>query len=1113
VLYFFLGTGRAAEREGPSAGPGGARTADDVRALRASRFQSTSPAAAAAAMLLTPKESVSAGAGASSSEPLQRNTDKDKDIAFTLVAPAVPAASAPAGAALSAGAMAPLTPASAGAGGRGSPPGEGEGEAADMAVEEAADMAAEEAATAPPASAPVPVPALAPASAPAPAPAEPPETEPKVLTEDERIEYVFGPAGVTATATATATGTGTGTGTGTATVTSKALASMLLREPSTSRALGTAACWWARAGEVSVSRLPQWRAALAGALELLLAERTPEEDLFTPDPTEELSACLLELLGYRVVARSGALRLMQTDGVKASLPVDFIRALFSINGPCSSGALSLLFSCFRALRLDTLPQDAFDVGVLAALRSDRSVAAALNTMLQREVALSLSASPSLSAGSAGGMERSGVMSALLSLSTIVPLSAVHSPADGDGGGDGGQFPSAAQAAACPQLSFFAGMPYAAAPAQLWCTNPSLLLRHTQMLAGNLSELLGVLHGLLERALRQGREAVLTWLARVIQLTHRYFAAGGRAALEADEGTDPDSCSSGFVLSLACLLLRLTDPLLGDPARFVPAVDWAYTKGDSRIEFSALPNMVDGSKPGAADTEEPLEVSPSSFSFSTEIFWLTARVMELVEKVANRRGEHMRAAWQRFEAARQLLEARPGAAAEAALARRRAALHALHYGWAASPLEDPLFLGLACRWAHFSAQWVLAQAAAADAPARFRHIPAGLVKAMCDVWILAARSSHPARALPGLAAADAALLCVQLMGRPLLAGSPVLQDRLLAVIDAFAFAGQGGEGPLAGVVMDNQVIRESLAPAVMALYSSCHAVAALDVNEDVAFDKNSIRSRANALLMRLYRHPLEEPRLSIRRYIAEGGGGGGGFEAFVVSAFDCIMYNFVEAVKTLAYSRRAEQRGRLADSRAPGNVRWMLGLSHSTFALLQLLCAGEGGARAALTGPALRCRVAGCLCACMQLVDSEARLGALRVSGPEQWGFEEEAVLGHPASLLAACLSSPDTEAQHAFLSAYAQHPDYEPGGLARAAELPGGAALRPYLALLTSNSGQGAGRAAQASPSPPPSRRGAGVDFDMFAGTEGDAEDIYTAFWLQEEQVRGVCVFFACDVH
>lgn len=269
--------------------------------------------------------------------------------------------------------------------------------------------------------------------------------------------------------------------------------------------------------------------------------------------------------------------------------------------------------------------------------------------------------------------------------------------------------------------------------------------------------------------------------------------------------------------------------------------------------------------------------------------------------------------------------------------------ALHLGWLASPLFDPRFAEKSAYWARLAAEYLRAMMRAPDSAARFRAIPASLVKAMCDVWIRCAhysRHTGGAEVLPGLMVADASVFCVELMGRPDLADSPVVQDQLLSVIDAFIGTadthrggaphdgGGGGRNShgspvyfgsgrgYAGAVMDNQRIREGLAPALMRLYAACHAVAGLDVDADTSYDKFSLRVRANALLVHLFHHPLREPRLSILAVVAEGRP----FDAFAIACFDTIKYSFDDALGKVAHGFAEEQVRRTRQYKKNLNTR-------------------------------------------------------------------------------------------------------------------------------------------------------------------------------------------------
>lgn len=895
----------------------------------------------------------------------------------------------------------------------------------------------------------------------------------KTYTEEEQVRYIFGGA-VTLSDISAAT-----------------LRRLLLREPVTTRSLAIAANWWMSA--VHISALPRWEEIIIVSMGELLTERTPEEDLYTPAPEEEVARAVLELMGYRVT--TGNRPQLKASDVKFPVSVSFIRALQKAGPECCTSSLRLLMSCFGYYQLDTLVPDFFDMRLLSSIRNDKCLGALVAGVMSDE-------SRNTDMSNPGEFEKGVALSRLLSVSAIVPLSALNLRGTSN----------TAHQSQYPQMSYFSGMPSSPIPTKLWCTNPSLLLRHTRMITSNTTELLDLLHGLVERAAKQNRDAVLSWVAHFVQLNHDFFSIGGRAALYDDEGSNPESCSSSGILNLSYVLLKLMAPLLKNSKQFVPSVDWEYTKDDSRIRFSRLPNMVDGSKPGMAaiaignqsETSDGMAGCGSSpqihnnnrnYSFSTELFWLTARAMELVDKISTRRQEQMRSCWDFFDHAKQLYTTNQSSHSGAVLEHARQCLHTFHYGWVASQLEDPNYLALACSWSKFVSDWILSQAAAEDATIRFYYIPAGLVKAMCDIWILTAHLC-PDIAMPGLLAADAALLCVELMGRPDLASSPVVQDRLLAVVDAFVVSGKES---LVGVVMNNQIIRESLAPAIMLLYSKCHAVAALDVNEDVAFDKNSIRSRANDLIKHLYNYPLDEPRDSIRSFVS-----GVGFEAFVSSAFDCIMYNFVEAVKTLKYNCKNEKMNRPVDSRAPNNVRWMLRLTASTFDVLRMLCDGESCVRDKMVGESLRYRVSSCIYSCLDYVNSAEKLELLRVKDPETWGYEESSVIGQSVNLLSSCLSVADNTKQSNFLAAFSEHPDFEIEGLLRLVELPGGSALKHFCTRILENAPKSTG-----GPKHSGNIVGASttvlspmdVDFDVFAEEEEDAEDIYAAFWMEEDQV------------
>ena len=863
------------------------------------------------------------------------------------------------------------------------------------------------------------------------------------------------------------------------------LTEMLLAVPVTSAALRLAAAWWTRALELSV--LDIWRNDITAAVAVLIRERLPEEDLFTPRPADDLAAVYVELLGYAVVSTQSighSANTLRISSCKDYLHPDFVKMLFSTDTVSAATSLRFLFSPFASYRLDCDLRDIISGDILDTLSRDKAVGAALGVVLAQE------AEESASQLHPGTMAFTSVLAPILYRSSIVPFSQIPFRQERHLG----------SVLTYPQIAYFDSMPTFSSPSRLGCPNMVLLAQQRNLIQFNTSRLLEPLKKVIELGMKlRLRDGILAWFARVLSLTHRFFSQEGRGAYALEEkNTSTDAtfsfCSSGFSLNVISLLLQLCLPLFEHPAKYLSAVDWAYLLHDFRVEFSALPNIIDGSKPGlavtsATDENEPftgaphlptptLGFTPASqsgvFSFPTEIFWLTSRAMELVDKLDKRRGEQLRLARNHFDAVEQVYKVDPSPSNALLLNHARKCFHLVHYGWEASQLTSSEFLSHACQWAKFASDWIILQAAAVDGPARFHRIPAGLVKGMCNVWIQAAHYC-PDTALPGIMAADAALLCVELMSRPELASSPVVQDCLLTVVDTFV---RSGKPSLVGVVMHNQRIRETLAPAVMSLYSACHAVTALDVNEDTSFDKNSIRHRSNKLIIHLCEYPLDEPRKSIVAYCESDRS----FSAFVGSAFDCIIYTFVEAVKTLAEGTKLEQIGRPVNPQVQRKVQSLLRISTSTFTMLSTLCEKEVSIRQRLTAPCLYQRVASALYTCLYYISSEEKLTELRVKDPSEWGYDEYSIVGDPVRLLALCLDTSDLDAQGAFVRALIGHPDFENGAMERISEFPGGLPLKQYLGLFRESVPGGA-----------PLDRIEGIDWNEWAAQEEGAEEQYSA--------------------
>lgn len=249
---------------------------------------------------------------------------------------------------------------------------------------------------------------------------------------------------------------------------------------------------------------------------------------------------------------------------------------------------------------------------------------------------------------------------------------------------------------------------------------------------------------------------------------------------------------------------------------------------------------------------------------------------------------------------------------------------------------------------------------------------------------------------------------------------------------------------ASEVMDSSRMRNELCPALMDLYSSCHAVAAWDANEDVQFDKFSVRVRISKLLMHLYQHPLPEPRQSILAYMV-----GDGFKALLLSAIDTITFTTYEAIRTINYDRRVPV-GMTYPQAEEYKQRSNSSLHHSklTFDMMNLLCEGEEQIRAYLHGqPELLERVA------LFVFTFFSRLFTVEVidsiateSRYMEWGLKAASVVTPPVTFLMSCMRVGQTE-QENLVSLIVDAPDFDLQVFERVSKLAEGATLIPFVDL------------------------------------------------------------------
>jgi hypothetical protein len=894
--------------------------------------------------------------------------------------------------------------------------------------------------------------------------------------------------------------------------TSTAIAAILLTEPSTVRALNIAAGWWNTTKAIDC--LEEWKETIFNSVQKLLQQRMPEEDLFTDNPIEEVSAILLEFLGYRISSGKRiqfTFESVQTRSSSSSSTVNFIaldpeyvRLVAAADTKSMKIALQMLFDTFSDYSLTMTLQEYLGETILRQITTDKSLAAAVGYILEYET-LQMN-----SLRTCSEIERNSIFSALFRISTIVPYHLLRA----------NNSINNRNITDCLQLRYFEHIPLFPNPTRLWTSNDKMLKSTSSMLQRNALEVYKFTASIIQLSLKQKlfRDSVLMWMAKYIELSHTMFFAAGEETVN-NMTNNMSTSSSSFVLHLSYVILLIIDPFFKDEAamnKFIHMISWEYVLTDDRIQFSNLSNMFDGMKVTRSANDNTTN-SEASYNFATEIFWITMRSLELVNRIYLRRQKQINELFDEFSTAKQLYESN----ATQFLPRIESAkqqLHLLHYGWSASVLEDSQYLTIACRWAKAAADWIILQAQqpnASNTETRFHYIPASLAKAMCHVW-QSARNIPREGVMTSAEARHAALFCVELMNRPDLVRSPVLLDRLLSVLELFVhvFGSQQKNGVLAGIVMENEMIRTLLVPAILSLYSTCHAVAALDVNEDSTFDKSAIRHRANELLVALLQYPLPEPRHSLLTYLQRDRGQP--FQAFILSALDCIVFSFESAVTILrrihSIESQQQQQQSLGSSTSTSTTtaapipplylnqaRSTLQTTASTFYMLAILCDTDKLIQDTIVScSGLFERVAISLYTCLLLVNNEEKLEKIKVTST---AIRTEQIIQQQVRLLVTLLTGQSQQVQEAFIRAMMQHPDYDITEIEVLSNLAGGSSLQSLLSVFRSVAEE-----EKQKPDNQSSNKKSEIDWEEWRSGEVDADAIYKQFFAEHDTVRYIAI-------
>ena len=541
-------------------------------------------------------------------------------------------------------------------------------------------------------------------------------------------------------------------------------------------------------------------------------------------------------------------------------------------------------------------------------------------------------------------------------------------------------------------------------------------RQAQFLRGQLHLAQDAFFAIIEKALKvdkkRHQDAVLAWLSRSL-LTKK---------------------NEGFLLNLCFVALKLAAPLVEDSDKgqnLLNKVDWSIgstfgrgfddepallTKDKEVVQNDDDASDSDDDDNSAALLAQALSMSldprmavPPGFrqqqvnppSFLTEIFWIAHRAAVILQELVLKMHDQ----------AKRLRRAPPSDINKEEQDELLAATSLVFQGGWVTHLEDPRLLTLAANFATQSAKALIRFAATNEKI--FAFVPASLLKVACDLWALQLRcrpEDYDAR--------NAAEACCVLMKRTDLITSPVVHAKLVDVVSTMMFSSNdrsvdiyamnsrrsGRTVALAGAVLDHRHIRCELPVALATLYSQLQAVIGLDVDADAGFDKFTVRHRINDLLLRLWKHPLEEPKTALTDFFANDKNSSN----FATACLDNVVYCVEDALDRirdgksledgLDLSKKDIEIGDLLDSRKRSyyeaqrrSAAAFLNIADSTFELFNQLPLSWTDAAIASRG------VAVALTLLQSLLDDDKSLG---VEEPKKrWGFDENKFTAYCVHLL------------------------------------------------------------------------------------------------------------------
>lgn len=319
------------------------------------------------------------------------------------------------------------------------------------------------------------------------------------------------------------------------------ISNRLVSQPTADAVLSVAGELWRQANSEGDDTTNRSSSILAATAKVFT--EAPEEDLFSDVENAENERCaaLLSHIGFVVIGLGhprgvGSAALPESPPYfeqygaavpsysqthknlglhianrRAKLPAELLRGLLKSLPHLTVSAAASVFAPFRNFRLDVLQNDTINDATLNQLRVNRALSPIL---LGSSMQYELQRSREPNHDSAGDFERDSALSALLSVTTIVPSTELFSgPGNRGRPGPAGSRGLEQSRSPSPVSEYFTHLPNFPKPAR------GLLMEHISLLRLRLRVVQELTFNLVERTLKSkdDRESALGWLSRGLVL--------------------------------------------------------------------------------------------------------------------------------------------------------------------------------------------------------------------------------------------------------------------------------------------------------------------------------------------------------------------------------------------------------------------------------------------------------------------------------------------------------------------------------------------------------------------------------------------------------------------